>query len=285
VVELIGQLPLPQQRSRINEENLWEFCLVIAREGGGEVYEGSDVKWTCTPGPLFNRIFAASFPEDQANERIADVVGEFLSRGSKASWITGPSTRPANLGTRLEHCGFASSVDWVAMDADLDSIVTDLAEPDGCRIEEVRDDPTLHAWIEAMCSGFGFGPDARESAHRHMSSMGFGDESALRHYVAYINDTPAAASTVFFGSRAAGVYFVATIPSARRKGLANAVTRRGLEESRRRGYATAVLQASRMGEPLYRKMGFVRRSTMGLYFLDVPNRPMQEGLPAPTVGA
>jgi ribosomal protein S18 acetylase RimI-like enzyme len=275
MVESIGQIPLLQQRSRVNEENLWEFCLVLARDGGGEAYDGEDVKWTRTPGPLFNRVFAANIREDQVSERIADVVSEFLASGLKASWITGPSTRPIDLGARLEHCGFVHSGGWIAMDAELDQIDFAREQPSGCRVEPVRDADALRVWAETMCAGFGFVPEARQAAHRHLGLVGMGESCALRHYLAYLDDVPAAASTVFYGSRAAGVYFVATIPSARRRGLGAAVTLRGLEDAKQRGYALAILQASRMGEPVYRKMGFQRRCTMGLYVLDpTAGRPL-----------
>jgi ribosomal protein S18 acetylase RimI-like enzyme len=266
MVEPIDRAPLDRQRSRVNEENLWEFCLALGR--GGLVYDGEDVKWTCTQGPLFNRIFAASFDEANAAERVGEVVSEFLVRGTKVSWITGPSTRPANLGSLLEKCGFVHSLDWSVMDADLEDVTTDLVYPQGCRIEAVRDEVMLRDWAMTMSTGFGFSDEAREAAISHLSAIGFCQGSPLAHYIAYLNGVPAAVSTVFFGSRTVGVYFVTTVPSARRRGLGDAVTRRGLEDAKSRGYATAVLQASRMGEPMYRKMGFRRRSTMGLYFLD-----------------
>ena len=268
----IGEVPSPRQWSRVNEENFWEFSLVLARLGGGEVYDGGDVKWTCTAGPLFNRIFAARFDEDKANERIGELVGEFLSRGADALWITGPSTRPVDLGGRLEHCGFDHSADWAAMDVDLAAVEGSLEEPEGCRVVEVCDERTLADWADAMCAGFDRYADSRDATYQHFLRTGVGGELPLCHYLAYSDGLPSAACTVFLGSRTAGVYFVATIPSARRRGLASLVTRRGLEECRQRGYANAVLQASRMGEPLYRKMGFRRRAGMGLYSLNVQCR-------------
>lgn len=272
MVESIGQLPPLQQRSRVNEENLWEFCLVLAREGGVEAYDGDDVKWTRAPGPLFNRIFAANFTEEHANERIADVVSEFIANGSRTSWITGPSTRPADMGLRLERCGFVDVGGWVAMDAEIGSIDCSRRLPAGCRIEAVRDDDTLHVWAETMCAGFGFVPEATRAAHRHLGTVGLRDDAKMDHYLAYLNGVPAAASTVFYGSKAAGIYFVSTIQSARRRGLGAAVTLRGLEDAKQRGYAMAVLQASRMGESVYRKMGFQRRCAMGLHVLDPTTR-------------
>ena len=55
----------------------------------------------------------------------------------------------------------------------------------------------------------------------------------------------------------ANVSFVATLPRARRQGLARAVLRRALRDARDRGFATASLQATPMAEPLYAAEGFV----------------------------
>lgn len=258
---------MPRMLSRLNEENLWEFALLVARFGGGELHDGPEVKWTCTTGPLFNRVFAANFADETATERIGDVVGEFLSRGANATWITGPSTRPANLGSRIERCGFVHTVDWTGMDVD-PAWVHSLDQPDGCRVEEVLDHAALSVWVETMRLGFGFEVGARDAIYEHLSRVGLGDPSPLKHYLVYHDDAPCAVSTLFCGSRVGGIYFVATVPSARRKGLAGAATLRALEDAKQQGYSTVILQSSRMGERLYRKLGFERRCSLGVFFLD-----------------
>jgi ribosomal protein S18 acetylase RimI-like enzyme len=52
------------------------------------------------------------------------------------------------------------------------------------------------------------------------------------------------------------VQWVATDPGHRRQGLGTRVMNRLLEDARRRGRATASLQASPDGLPLYRRLGF-----------------------------
>ena len=53
-----------------------------------------------------------------------------------------------------------------------------------------------------------------------------------------------------------GLYTVGTIPQLRRRGLAAALTEHVLADAYRRGARTASLQSTRMGEPLYRSLGF-----------------------------
>jgi predicted GNAT family acetyltransferase len=53
-----------------------------------------------------------------------------------------------------------------------------------------------------------------------------------------------------------GIYNVATLEGARRRGLGTALTARCLREALRRGCATASLQSSPMAEGVYAAVGF-----------------------------
>jgi ribosomal protein S18 acetylase RimI-like enzyme len=61
------------------------------------------------------------------------------------------------------------------------------------------------------------------------------------------------------------VWFVATLPQAQRNGLAQQILRRLLLDARERGQATASLQASPKGRPLYERLGFTTVGELHLY--------------------
>ena len=61
------------------------------------------------------------------------------------------------------------------------------------------------------------------------------------------------------------VWFVATLPHARGKGLAKRLLQRLLLDARERGQRTASLQASQAGRPLYERVGFTSVGTLHLY--------------------
>jgi GNAT superfamily N-acetyltransferase len=54
----------------------------------------------------------------------------------------------------------------------------------------------------------------------------------------------------------AAVWFVATTPAARGKGLSTALMAHGLADARERGLGTSTLQATDAGRPLYERLGY-----------------------------
>jgi GNAT superfamily N-acetyltransferase len=63
-------------------------------------------------------------------------------------------------------------------------------------------------------------------------------------------------STAVLTGRSGGIYSVATLEAARRRGVGSAVTWAAVDAIRDWGCSAAVLQSSEMGYPVYRAMGF-----------------------------
>jgi ribosomal protein S18 acetylase RimI-like enzyme len=64
-----------------------------------------------------------------------------------------------------------------------------------------------------------------------------------------------------------GISFVATVPDARRRGLATAVMRQALQDAIANGCTTTTLQATDVGERLYTNLGYHRLCNMQLWEL------------------
>ncbi len=74
--------------------------------------------------------------------------------------------------------------------------------------------------------------------------------------VGYTGDQPACTSMLIKTGPVAGIYWVATLDRFRNHGFGKAITAECLVAGRNRGCAFASLQASVMGEPVYRRIGF-----------------------------
>lgn len=82
------------------------------------------------------------------------------------------------------------------------------------------------------------------------------DPSATRNYVAYLDGEPAAGLTIIDVDGDAGVYEVATLPEARGHGLAGRLLLAALREAHERGCDISTLQATKMGAPVYERLGY-----------------------------
>jgi ribosomal protein S18 acetylase RimI-like enzyme len=87
----------------------------------------------------------------------------------------------------------------------------------------------------------------------------------LNGYKVELDGSPAAVALALHHDEDAGISFVATIPKARRRGLATRVMHQALHEARERGCTTTTLQATDVGERLYANLGYRRLTVMQLW--------------------
>lgn len=78
---------------------------------------------------------------------------------------------------------------------------------------------------------------------------------------------PAAVALALHHNEDCGFSFVATVPKARRKGLATSVMWQALEQAQKNGCTSTTLQATDVGERLYRALGFRHLCLMQLWEL------------------
>ena len=100
-------------------------------------------------------------------------------------------------------------------------------------------------------------------------------ERLLRPYndwvVAYDSGRPVSAAMTLLSHGVAGLYWVGTIEHNRGKGLAEACVREATNDAFRRGASLVVLQASKFGAPLYKRMGFEEVTRYPWYFYFKPS--------------
>ncbi|WP_051837111.1 GNAT family N-acetyltransferase [Streptomyces sp. NRRL WC-3742] len=83
-------------------------------------------------------------------------------------------------------------------------------------------------------------------------------QPGLRGWLGRIGGAPAGACLTYDDGKAIGVYWVATLPERRGRGVARAVVEAALAHAHPDRPATLV--ATSLGEPLYRKLGFTTRA-------------------------
>jgi ribosomal protein S18 acetylase RimI-like enzyme len=87
----------------------------------------------------------------------------------------------------------------------------------------------------------------------------------LKAYRVDLGGKPASVALALHHDADCGVSFVATIPKARRQGLATQVMRQALKDAKNNGCTTTTLQATDLGERLYENLGYRRLCLMQLW--------------------
>jgi GNAT superfamily N-acetyltransferase len=124
--------------------------------------------------------------------------------------------------------------------------------PGGHEIRRVTDLPGLRDHMTAGAAGFGMPIEWFETI------MGEGTlaDPASAVYVGYTDGTPVTAGFGYRTGATIGVYNIATVEAARRRGYAAAMTMRIVDDGAAAGCDAAILQSSDMGYPIYERLGF-----------------------------
>lgn len=75
-------------------------------------------------------------------------------------------------------------------------------------------------------------------------------------FVGYVDGAAACCAMLLVTGGVAGIYWVGALDAHRRRGLGGAITAHAVAAGRERGCRQACLQASPMGAPVYRRLGF-----------------------------
>ena len=145
----------------------------------------------------------------------------------------------------LERAGHELDATPTAMVLDLDG----MPEPEPGDL-----DWDSEATLEEVCSindrayGYEAGTFAR--------GLGTPPDGVLRLYRARLGGRPVCVTGTLDLDGDCGVYWVATLPEARGRGLTTRLMHVALEEGRERGCDISTLQATKLGAPVYEKLGY-----------------------------
>jgi len=224
--------------------------------------------------PLANLVGMADIAPEDVDATLTMVRNRY-SRGRKAyGWVTGPLTRPHDLGARLVASGLKKEDEMAGM------VLTDLAVPIAVDpTVEIRE-ATLHE-AQAASAMMARAYDMPEEVARFFNVLlamtdskvqnrGYfayvdgGTEPVGWSYLVYLPDSP----IVLLGG-------AATLPEHRGRGIYSALVAKRLADARADGRSAAVIQAVRStSAPIAAKLGF--REVCGLEFYAWEGAPHQD---------
>jgi hypothetical protein len=238
-------------------ENCYAFTPFSHGWKDADTYDGKDVNWVVTNIPFApsNSAFHTNLTPENAGAAIEKFKAKGREKNVPLGWYICRDTRPKDFVKILEAHGFTSRGDAPGMAIDLQAMNESEPVPEGLKIIEVKDNKTLKEWCHVVCAGFGAPPHA-EPTFVKLFQTELAYKQPMKFYLGLFDGQPVSSSMSFLAEGVVGIYMVATLPEARKKGAAYAVTQRALREGRAQGYRVGILQASKMGEPVYKRMGF-----------------------------
>lgn len=221
-------------------------------------HESSEISWieSGLEFSLFNRVYASNLRPETADASIKEVISNFENRALTLDWPVLPGMKPDDLPARLRKHGFILKDNSPAMAIDLKRFTPGPPRLNELHIHEVESDKDLQVFMDVTARAY-------EVPHRDhgkfleiLRSLEVGSRSRYKCYLGTLNGQPVATSLLFITGGAAGIYWIGTVPESRGLGVGTQMTTRPLMDARIAGLNIATLQATEMGEPVYRRIGF-----------------------------
>lgn len=227
----------------------------LAEGGRHERLDEALFMQTAIPHKLFNSVILGGYDPATVEAALALAAECVKASAVPVLWRVSPLAESTVLRTRLEGAGLAYTGPHPAMLCDL----SDLPAPpaiEGFAIETATGPEERRAWGRLATTAFElgdrlFGPMG--DCEATIPARLFADQP---RFTGYLDGEPVAVSSLVMTDGLAGIYAVATLPAARKRGIGAAMTLHAMIEGKRRGAQQVSLQATAMGRPVYEKIGY-----------------------------
>jgi ribosomal protein S18 acetylase RimI-like enzyme len=217
------------------------------------------------PHPWFSGMLSTLPATDSTSNFIKESFSYFTSQKvTSFSWWLAPELSTSKWSKQLLPYGFHYSQDTPGMAIDLSKLQPIDNSRKDLIIRKVSDLAELQVWSQTFFQGYELPLEFTQIYFEMIASLGI--RLPVLYYLGYQDDQPVAASTLFLAAGVAGIYNVATLQTARGKGFGTALTLAPLLDAKSAGYQVGVLQSSKMGYNLYRRLGFWQVCVMDYFY-------------------
>jgi ribosomal protein S18 acetylase RimI-like enzyme len=237
----------PARASTLNEQELWRE---MVRWAGGRIVEERGVLLVSGPSPYL-RVAIRSDPSVDGAEVVARARAFFAAEPTGFIVLV---RRPDDEDIERAALAAGFRAGWAERPMVFERPPSPGATPDGVEVRVVEDASAVvdYGRVVALAND--------DPGERERAPLLFHDETIIAPhiaaFVAYMGAEPVACAMTLVSHRVAGVFYVATVEHARRRGLGDALTRTAARAGFEMGAAAAWLGASEIGANLYRRIGF-----------------------------
>ena len=237
----------PARTSALNERELWRE---MVRWSGGRIVEERGVLLGSGPS-AYLRVAIRTDPRLDGAAVVARAT-EFFAAEPRGFIVLVRRPDDEDVERAALAAGFRAG--WTERPMVLEGPPSPSAAPDGVEVRVVADQTAVvdYGRVVALAND--------DPGERERAPLLFHDETIIAPhiaaFVAYMDAEPVACAMTLVSHRVAGVFYVATVEHARRRGLGDALTRMAARTGLEMGADAVWLGASEMGVGLYRRIGF-----------------------------
>jgi GNAT superfamily N-acetyltransferase len=221
------------------------FWTLLAESTGGRVWERDGVAAAIVPGSPKRSFFNSVLYEDA--ESVVGSIGELEQAYADAgveAWTVWVPEADAAVAQALEAAGHRLDATPRAMAMP----ITELRAPECDPELEIREEPD-YALVSSLNEvAYGLGPGEFPVMQ--------GPLPALRTYLGSIGGETVACAGAFTHGGDCEIVFVAVLPEGRGRGISGRLMARALADAAEQGLETTTLQATKLGYPVYAKLGY-----------------------------
>jgi hypothetical protein len=211
-------------------------------------------------------IFRANFKSKNITKAEINHIKSLIEEGKVPNgWKVGPLTTPSNLGSILEKSGFKEVYHQSGMAIDLKKLMKYFNVQNKLKVIKIDNEDTLKQWIEIVSKVFAIRIDFELLKFLLR-------EKEAHFYLGLFKEIPVSALMLFLSSGVAGLHAVSTLLEYRNKGFGLEISKTALIKAFNMGYHIGVLQASSLGERVYRKLGFQKYCNIYSYALEIKKK-------------
>ena len=221
------------------------YRLLAVASRAGHLYERDGVTAAVVPATPERSVCNAVVYDDAASlERALDVLPQRYDEAGVHAWTVWVPAHDREAAALLESHGHRLDATPTAMAIELAGL--SLAPAPELDVD-TDPDPAEIGRLNDVAYGY-------EDQFTH--ALALLDRDAVHAYVARLGGAPAASTVALDHEGDCCITLVATDPAARGRGLASELLTRALRDARARGCETSSLQATKMGQPVYERLGY-----------------------------
>lgn len=230
------------------------FWRHLAEGTGGSVWEQEGVLAALVPSSPKRSFFNSVLYEDSDRmiESI-DVLAEVYAGAGVEAWTVWVPEQDVEVARALEAAGHELDATPRAMAMPLGELKA--PEPDrGLEIREVTDFELVSKLNEIA---YGYAPGDFPPIR--------GEQASMRTYFGAVDGETLGCAGAFAHGTDCEIVYVAVLPEGRGRGISGRLMARALEDAREQGLETTTLQATKLGYPVYVKLGYTDYGTLQMW--------------------